>query len=163
MSSDLEKVIAQEQALRFREFNEEIAFELGSAIRDAVRAAGKTLAISVRLWDRPLFFAAIAGTNATNVHWIERKANTVKLTGKSTYRVVLERGDRPRLFEPDWGLDAKDYAIAGGGFPIHVEGVGIIGAVVGSALPEREDHYFVVGGLCKVLGRNLDEFALPPS
>lgn len=163
MSSDLEKVIAQEKALRFKEFNEDIAFALGSAIREAVHEAGRGLAISVRLWDRPLFFAATAGTSATNIHWIERKANTVKLTMKSTYRIVLERGDRPRMFEPEWGVDVKDFAIAGGGFPIHVEGVGVIGAVIGSGLPERDDHYFVTAGLCKVLGQDFGQLALPPA
>jgi uncharacterized protein (UPF0303 family) len=159
--SDLEQVIAQERALVFKQFDENVAFAIGAHIRDAANAAGQGIAIEVRLWDRPLFYGATAGSSASNKHWIERKAYTVRMLMKSTYRVVLERGDKPRVFEENWGLDPRDYAIAGGGFPITVAGVGVVGAAIVSGVPERDDHGYVVAAICSVLGLDAAEFMLP--
>jgi uncharacterized protein (UPF0303 family) len=61
-----------------------------------------------------------------------------------------------------WGVEPKDFAIAGGGFPINVEGVGVIGAATASGLPEREDHNLVVAAICAVLGQDPAQWALPP-
>ena len=43
-----------------------------------------------------LFYAATAGATDANRTWVERKAQLVRLTHKSSYRIVLERGDKPR-------------------------------------------------------------------
>ena len=39
------------------------------------------------------------------------------------------------------------YAAHGGSFPIRVAGVGIVGAVTVSGLPQAQDHALVVEGL----------------
>jgi len=44
-----------------------------------------------------------------------------------------------------------DYAPQGGGFPIHLIGTGVVGAVTVSGVPEREDHGFVSEMLCRFL------------
>jgi uncharacterized protein (UPF0303 family) len=159
--TDLEKVIAQERALVFKHFDENVAFAIGAHVRDAANADGKGLAVAVKLWDRPMFYSATAGATDSNRHWIERKTFTVRMLLKSTYRVVLERGDLPRVFEPNWGLDPRDYAIAGGGFPIAVAGVGVVGAAIVSGVPERDDHGYVVSAICSVLRLDAAEHMLP--
>jgi uncharacterized protein (UPF0303 family) len=53
-----------------------------------------------------------------------------------------------------------DYALAGGGFPIRLEGTGVIGAITVSGLPERDDHCLVVDALCDHLGRDRAALAL---
>ena len=80
---------------------------------------------------------------------------------KSSYRVVLERGDKPRLLEPQWGMEPTQYAIAGGAFPIRVTGVGIIGAVAVSGLHERDDHEFARSAIARALGLESSAYALP--
>jgi uncharacterized protein (UPF0303 family) len=45
-----------------------------------------------------------------------------------------------------------DYAAHGGGFPIVLRGTGLIGTVVASGLPQREDHAMVVAALAEALG-----------
>jgi uncharacterized protein (UPF0303 family) len=162
VQTDLEAVIRQEQGLVFQRFDEDVAFAIGSHVREAAKGMNRGVAVEVRLWDRPLFFGATAGATMNNRMWVERKANTVRLQLKSTYRLVLERGDKPRVWEPSSGYDSKDYAIAGGGFPIRLDGVGVIGAATASGLPERGDHNVVVAAICAALGQDPAQWALPP-
>ena len=99
---------------------------------------------------------------STNWSWATRKVGLVKVMFKSSYRIVLERGaDKPRLLEPQWGMDATQYAIAGGAFPIRVNGVGIIGAVAVSGLHERDDHEFARSAIAQSLGLEASAYALP--
>jgi uncharacterized protein (UPF0303 family) len=159
---DLAMVIAQEEALVFERFDEDTAFELGRLVREAATALGKGVAVGIYLWDRTLFFGATAGATDGNRRWIERKAGLVRLQLKSSYRVVLERGDRPRVLE-NWGLDPSAYAIAGGAFPIRVTGAGIVGAAVASGLDERADHEIVRSAIAQLTGYEADHLALAPT
>jgi len=159
--SDIQQIIAQEQGLAFEQFDEDTAFAIGSHIRAAANAAGKGVAYGVYLWDRTLLFGMTRGASSHNGIWAERKVGTVRLLHKSSYRLVLERGDKPRLLEPSWAADIKDYAIAGGAFPIHVSGFGFVGAVAVSGLPERDDHGYAVAAICAVLGRDSADWMLP--
>ena len=43
-------------------------------------------------------------------------------------------------FEEQMRLDPDEYAAHGGGFPITVRGVGVVGVVTVSGLPQLEDH-----------------------
>ncbi|HVY51889.1 MAG TPA: heme-binding protein [Devosia sp.] len=160
--SDLATVIAQEEALTFERFDEDAAFEIGRLVREAAKATGQGVAVGVYLWDRTLFFGATAGASEGNRRWIERKAGLVRLQLKSSYRVVLERGDRPRVLE-NWGLEPKEYAIAGGAFPIRVKGLGVAGAAVASGLDERADHEIVRAAIAQALGHAADYLALAPA
>lgn len=47
-------------------------------------------------------------------------------------------------FDTDGRLDTTQYAAHGGVFPITIEGVGVVGTVGVSGLPQAEDHAFVV-------------------
>lgn len=163
MSDSLAIVIEQERRLVFRAFDEGTAFALGSAIRDIAMAEDKSVVCEVRLWDRPLFFMALAGTTADNAEWVRRKANVVKRFGKSTYRMVLEKGAGPgnRALSEEMNAPLADYVLAGGGFPIRVEGAGVIGAATVSGIPEHLDHMLVVRGICAVLDMAHDDLVLP--
>lgn len=159
VNDDIALVKHQEQALVLPQFDENIAFELGSAIRARALAEGLSLVVDIRTWDRQLFFAATAGTNADNGEWVRRKINTVRRFQRASYRMVLERGEVP--FPPQTGIDPADYVIAGGGFPIRVKGAGIIGCLTISGLPGRSDHGVAVAALAVHLGFVPEDFALP--
>lgn len=161
VEADLKIIAEQEQKLVFERFDEDVAAEIGGYIREAGKAIGKGIVVGVYLWDRTLFFAATAGATSGNKAWAERKTGTVKLLLKSSYRVVLERGDKPRLLEPQWALETTEYALAGGAFPIVVKGVGIVGAVAVSGLSERDDHEFARAAIARALGLDASAYALP--
>lgn len=163
VEADLKIIAEQEQKLVFEHFDEDTAAEIGAYVREAGKAIGKGLVAGVFTWDRTLFWGATQGSTSTNWSWATRKVGLVKVMFKSSYRIVLERGDKPRLLEPQWGMDTTEYAIAGGAFPIRVNGVGIIGAVAVSGLHERDDHEFARSAIARSLGHGAEAFALPPA
>ncbi|RWB03760.1 MAG: heme-degrading domain-containing protein [Mesorhizobium sp.] len=162
MADDIETIKRQEATLVFSEFDEAIAFEIGTAIRDRALAGNLPIIVDIRTFDRPLFYAALPGSNASNPDWARRKINVVKRFLRSTYRMVLEQQRPDRSFKIGEGLDIADYVLAGGGFPVTVKGAGVIGVIAVSGLPEREDHGVVVDALCDHLGVDKRGLALPP-
>jgi uncharacterized protein (UPF0303 family) len=155
---DISRGKRQELELVLPAFDETVAFTLGCAIRERALAENLSLVVDIRSWDRQLFFAATAGTSADNAEWVRRKVNTVRRFQRSSYRMVLERGEGP--FSAQSGVDGADYVIAGGGFPIRVKGAGIVGCLTISGLPGRSDHGVAVAALCDLLGFDRAAYAL---
>ncbi|PSJ55920.1 heme-degrading domain-containing protein [Pseudaminobacter soli (ex Li et al. 2025)] len=162
MAGDIERIKTQEAELVFDRFDEAVAFEIGSAIRERALREDLPIIVDIRTFDRPLFYAAMPGSNASNPDWARRKINVVKRYLKSTYRLVLEQNRPDRTFKVGEGLDIADYVLAGGGFPVRVKGAGVIGVIAVSGLPEREDHNVVVAALAAYLGHSAEALALPP-
>lgn len=163
VADDIARIIAQEKRLVFERFDEATAFAIGATIRQRALDESLSLVVDVRLWDRQLFYAAMPGTTCDNPDWVRRKANTVKRLFKSSYRVVLEQARDDRMFPPHRVMSVDDYAMAGGGFPITVAGLGPVGCITVSGLKERDDHQVVVDGICSVLGIDDPQMRLPPA
>ncbi|MGE0238604.1 MAG: heme-degrading domain-containing protein [Parvibaculaceae bacterium] len=161
-SDDLDRLALQEQRLRFTSFNEATAWEIGTRLRALAEARKLPIVIDVRLANRQLFYAALAGSTPDNPEWVRRKSNVVLRYLKSSYRVGRELAAKNDTLDQHRGVSALDYAPHGGSFPIHVEGTGIIGAITVSGLPQREDHSLVVEALAAFLGQPLDGLALAP-
>jgi uncharacterized protein (UPF0303 family) len=53
-----------------------------------------------------------------------------------------------------------NFAPAGGGFPITLKGLGVVGVVTVSGLPQRDDHAFVVENIATFIGVPLDGMSL---
>jgi uncharacterized protein (UPF0303 family) len=163
VADDIDLIKRQEAALVFDRFDEAVAFALGSAIRERALKENLPIVVDIRTFDRPLFYAAMPGSNGSNPDWARRKTNVVKRFLKSTYRMVLEMQRPDRTFRPGDGLDSADYVLAGGGFPVSVKNAGVIGVIAVSGLPERDDHGVVVEALCDYLGKDAGALALPAS
>lgn len=160
VEQDIARIAEQEVRLVFSSFDEATAFAVGSALREKGLAGKFGIVVDIQLWDRPLFYAALPGSTGSNPNWARRKRNVVKMFMKSTYRMVLEQQRPDRTFKIGEGLDLADYVLAGGGFPITVEGAGVIGCIAVSGLPEREDHSVIVEVLCAHLGIPAQDLAL---
>jgi uncharacterized protein (UPF0303 family) len=153
--ADLEQLADQEGLLRFPRFAEDAAWELGTRLRDAAMARGVAVAIEVRLLRETVFFCAMPGTTPENADWARRKRNTVELLQRSSYVVGLSLKRDGMSLEEKMGLPLRDYASHGGSVPIRVEGVGCVGAVTVSGLPQREDHELVVEALTALHAKTL--------
>lgn len=162
LEADITKITRQEDALRFARFSEDDAWALGSLMRQAAVEGKLPFVIDIRIGNRPLFYAALPGSTPENPDWVRRKVNTVYRFHKSSYRVGREYQMQGKPFDSSRGIDPMDHAPAGGGFPIHLIGAGVVGAVTVSGVPQREDHEFVVEMLCRFLDQDYRGLALGP-
>jgi uncharacterized protein (UPF0303 family) len=162
LTRDIEGLRIQEERLRFTQFSEEDAWILGAQMRQAAAQRKLPLVIDIRIGNRPLFYAALPGTSPENPDWVRRKVNTVMRFHKSSYRVGREFELKGQVFDAARGIDPMDFAPAGGGFPIHIAGTGVVGAVTVSGIPQRDDHAFVAEMLCAYLKVAYGELDLGP-
>ncbi len=160
---DVATIKRQEHDLVFSGFDEAKAYALGTRLHRLASERRLAIICDIRLWDRQLFYFAMPGTTADNPEWARRKFNVVRRFHKSSYRIVRERNSEDRSFPEHLALPQADYALAGGGFPIRVAGVGPIGCVTISGLPQRDDHALVVEAIALELGRDPAQYALPPA
>jgi uncharacterized protein (UPF0303 family) len=164
IQDDLAAIVKQEQELTLTGFGHEVAWELGTLLRQMAIERGLSLVIDVRRFGSPhqrLFYCALAGTTPDNARWVERKVNVVARFHRSSYQVGRYLEMNGSTFAARYGLPDADYAPHGGGFPLSVAGVGVVGSVTVSGLPQREDHNLVVEALCRFTGRDHDALRLP--
>jgi len=150
----LDDLAAQESTLVFDRFDDDTAWAVGVALRDAARAARMPVAISIRRNGQRLFHAARPGATADNDGWLERKSAVVDRDGHSSLYVGEECRAAGKTFEDSSRLDPSRYAAHGGAFPVIVRGVGCVGTIAVSGLPQREDHQLVVETLEAFLRRD---------
>ena len=149
----LEEVAAEEAELQLPGFDEDDAWEVGSALAATARAQRLPVAVDIRRHGHQLFHAALRGSSPDNDRWVERKARVVDRFGRSSlYIGLLCRRDGTTL-EDKFLLDPREYAAHGGAFPLLVRGVGPVGTVVVSGLPQLEDHRVVVAAMRQHLAR----------
>ena len=151
-AEDLKIIDEQEKLLRFAGFDAATAWQLGSIMRQRLIDAGAGGTIEIEVAGQVLFACVTVGATPGQADWVRRKRNTVRRFARSSYAVgrILERDGE--TMEGRHGLALADYAAHGGGFPIFVNGVGMVGSAIVSGLPQRSDHALVVGAIAKLLG-----------
>lgn len=153
IATDLERLALQEQRLQFDAFDQGTAWTLGANIKALCEAAGVALAIEIRLAKDTVFYYAMPSTGPGNADWARRKRNLVELSQTSSYAIGLKLEQEKSSLEEKQGLPLRDFTAHGGSFPIRVRGVGMVGVVTVSGIPQREDHAMVIkalAALCKV-------------
>ena len=160
LEADLARIADQEKALAFERFDLGTAWQLGALLREVAHRDSLGVAIDVQLHSMPAFYAAMPGSSADNAGWVQRKRGLVLRFFQSSYAIGRKLALQQSTLEEKFGLSSKDYAAHGGSFPIVVTGVGCIGAVTVSGLPQRDDHEMVVRALCTLQGRDYEELAL---
>lgn len=134
----------QEEILQFQHFTNEDAWELGSIIAAEAKRRQLHVAVSIRLNNGfTVFQYAADGTNVSNEKWLDRKFQSVRMLEHSTLHTCMLLKKNEQTLE-DWYLDPKAYAAVGGGFPVRVEEVGVIGAILVSGLDHVSDHDLIV-------------------
>lgn len=160
LTEDLARLIQQEETLQFPHFDEALAWQIGCNLYDQATENSWPLVIDVRRFDRQLFFAALPGSTTDNQEWVRRKTNSVQRFLRSTYRLKHQLALENQDITQRYYLSPADYTCAGGGFPVIVQGAGVIGSITVSGLPDRQDHQLIVEGLCLQLGHDPAALAL---
>ena len=142
----------EEEELRFEKFSNEDALTLGLKIVEKAKERDAAVAIDIEVNGTQLFHYAMPGSNKRHALWIRRKQNMVNTIQISTLHACQQLINEGKDQWKDWRLNEAEYGAIGGGFPIHVLGTGIVGAVACSGLPHEEDHRLLVDSIRAVLG-----------
>lgn len=147
LEHELKRVEAEERELVLDSFDNDDALELGLALVEKARARQLPVAIDIERCGQRLFHAALPGSAPDNDAWIERKKRLVRRTFRSSYATGLRLRVQQRTLAETMYLDERRYAPHGGCVPVVVRGVGFVGTVTVSGLPQREDHELAVEAL----------------
>ncbi|MBS1804341.1 MAG: heme-degrading domain-containing protein [Acidobacteria bacterium] len=160
LQEDLERIALQERELTFPKLDADIAWQIGSKLRNIASERRLPIVIDIRRFGHPLFYAAMDGTTPDNPEWVRRKSNIVARFHHSSYTASLNEKLKGKTIYESQGLPLADYATHGGSFPIRIANAGIVGSITVSGLPMRQDHELVVEALCSVLGREYKDLQL---
>jgi len=163
IAKDLARIAQQEERLQFERFDADIAWKIGSWLRNTAAAQNQSIAIDITLAGAPLFYHAMLGATPNNAEWIRRKKNVMARFHKSTYAVGLEYQRNSTTLEARTGAPLVDFVTAGGCFPIRIRGsAAVLGSITVSGLPERHDHELVVRAVAEHIGVEPSKIALDP-
>lgn len=151
MSYTLESLVQQESDLELVYFNQDVAWQLGTTIKQLAEQKGASISIEVFGFGQTLFQFCMLGSSADQLDWIRRKRNSVLYYGRSTYYLSLYNESKQRVFETQPHIDPNEYCAHGGSFPIRIKGSGLVGAVTASGLASIEDHQLVTQALQQAL------------
>lgn len=141
----------QEEILQFSHFTNSDAWELGNLIVMEANRRNQPIAVSIRLNNGfTVFQYGFDGINLYHEEMLRRKYNTVKFTEQSSMHLYMQlrlgEATQDELLVPE-----ADYAALGGGFPIRIEEVGVIGAITVSGRDHVMDHDLIVKCVSKYL------------
>lgn len=157
---DLERLELQERELVLPRFDAQVAWELGTRVRQLAVERGLSLVVDVRRPGQQLFYTALEGTTADNPEWVRRKINVVMRFQRSSYAVGLRDALQNETIYERQGLLLGEFATHGGCFPLRVENAGLVGTITVSGLPQRSDHEMVVEAICGHLGKSYESLKL---
>lgn len=148
----------QEKELRFQQFTNQDAWELGKTIVEMAESEKLPIAVDIVINGYQVFRYGFQGTNDYNEIWLTRKRRSVTTMGCSTLKLHYMRQCGEEDIYENGHLNPAEYAAMGGGFPIYAENVGLIGVLAVSGLHHIEDHNCAVRGLMKYLGKEVRIF-----
>jgi uncharacterized protein (UPF0303 family) len=141
----------QENDIQFASFSNDTALEVGLALVRVAREKGKAVTVDISRAGQQLFHFAMAGTSIDNGEWVKRKNRVVNRFGHSSYYMGISLKNASQTIEEKYLLPESEYAPHGGAFPLIIKGVGVVGTVTVSGLPQEEDHELVVSVLRQFL------------
>ena len=148
----LAELLRQEERLQFAEFTNDTAIAVGMRLVETARREGKGVTVDVCRNGQQLFHCALTGTSADNDAWIQRKNRVVNRFGHSSFYMGTYYRSKGTSIQDSALLDPTEYAPHGGAFPVIVKGVGAVGTITVSGLPQQEDHALVVRVIAEHLG-----------
>jgi uncharacterized protein (UPF0303 family) len=147
----LKELRQQEEDIQFASFGNDMALAVGLALVEEARNKGKAVTIDITRGGQQLFHFAMAGTSIDNGEWVKRKNRVVQRFGHSSFYMGTSLKNAGQTIEEKYLLPESEYAAHGGAFPIIIKGVGVVGTITVSGLPQQEDHELVVSTLKQFL------------
>ena len=153
MQTLLENCERQEELYQFGRFTRTDALNLGLKIHENAQQYPDPVAIEITVNGLVVFRYFPDGTIPDSELWLARKRRTVDLMQMSSLHFMawLETTQQTLASR---GLDSTQYAAGGGGFPIAIHGVGVVGSICVSGMPDHmDDHQLVVDSIADFLSK----------
>ena len=147
----LETLEREQEQLVLDSFDFEDAWALGLRLRQNASKSAYALGIEVTHGNDIVFATLLPGASANFRRWITRKREVVRHFQRSSLFMRLTVEHEGFDFEKEFRLPPHKFAARGGGVPIIVRGVGLVGVATASGLPDLDDHRFVVDGIKTLL------------
>ena len=149
----LEKVVKQEELLRFESFTPADSLRLGMKVIElATSRYDSGVAVRVLIDNVLRFSHFMDGTSMYHGWWMDKKLNVARITNTSTMRAHLEMQAGIRPLENRWYELTENFAAHGGCFPIkNVKGE-VLGYAMSSAYAHEHDHQLLVDAMADMLG-----------
>lgn len=147
----LKELRLQEEEIQFTHFSHDTALTVGMALVQEARKRGKSVAVDIARNGHQLFHFSMEGTSPDNNEWVRRKNNVVNRFGHSSYYVGISLQRAGQTIEQKYLISSYDFAAHGGAFPLIIRGVGAVGTITVSGLPQQEDHELLVTTLRTLL------------
>jgi len=157
-TEQLASLLREEEKLQFSAFSNDTALEIGQMLVEAAKQAGWAVTIDITRNQQCLFHHAMTGTSIDNTEWLRRKNNVVNRFGHSSYYVGSYLRSLGQTMEEKYFISAREFASHGGAFPLIIKGVGAVGTISVSGLPQKDDHELVVKVLRLYLAKTLERF-----
>jgi len=140
----IDELEAQERGLVLDRADLGSLHELGRRMSKVAAERQLPIVIQIRSGGRLVYVAALPGSTASNDEWAPRKARVAQHFEQSSLLVRLRHERDGQDVNTRHTLSPELFQAFGGAFPLRVPGVGVIGSVVVSGLPQVDDHAFVV-------------------
>ena len=141
--------LEHEAEFGIREWSREELIQIGELMVNRGTLNKLPLVVAIFFNGQRIFQKGIDGSSADNDLWVQRKLNTVELTGHSSL-ALREKIDNLNIQESDLGFRTSDLAVCGGGFPLF-NSAGLVGVLIVSGLPHLDDHDLIVDSLREYL------------
>lgn len=150
----LSKIATIEQAYVFSTFDTNVAFTLGMFYLEKAKKDKLPIVVDISTNNLVYFHFANTGSTANNEVFIQRKKNTVMRFYHSTWWVSHKVKHDGQAMHEKYGTNNQDFSLLYGGWPIIVQGLGVIGSICVSGLTQEQDNQLIMDGLNNIF--NLD-------
>ena len=107
----LNELLQQEEEIQFTNFDNNMAFAVGSALLEAARSKGKGVTIDIARNGQQLFHFAMQGTSRDNDVWVQRKNNVVNRFGHSSFYMGISLKSKGQTIEEKYLISSSEFAV----------------------------------------------------
>ncbi|WZL81178.1 heme-binding protein [Vallitaleaceae bacterium 9-2] len=146
ITDNYNRLLEEEMSLQLKKFSRSDAFELALIILEKVEEYEKPIIIEIEMNKVVIFRYFMDETIEDGALWLARKRNSVNLMNMSSLRFQYWLKQKNATISSRL-LNTRDYIDCGGGYPIRIEGMGVMGSICVTGLIDTEDHKLIVDSL----------------
>ncbi|WP_339278733.1 heme-degrading domain-containing protein [Paenibacillus sp. FSL W8-1187] len=139
-----QEILKQEKLLQFDQFTNEMAFEIGLMLKNKAEKDGKCIVVNIQRYGQTLFHFAHEDTCMDNEVFIAAKNRIVNRFFHSSLYFVYRLRESGKTPEEAFRVDSMEFIPCGGGFPVMIKNVGVVGTITVSNMAEEDDHRYIV-------------------